>query len=178
MVKLSKIKTSHHLYTQAENLFIEAFPKEERRDIEIQRGNTDSNHLFEYFAITDNEGLAGILTAWDFGLFRYIEHFAVTKEKRSAGIGAQALRQFIDMCESPIVLEVEIPYDLMSTRRIGFYQRHGFCLWETINYMQPPYRDGDSMLPMKLMSTQALDPDKDAEMVISMIYRHVYGVSE
>lgn len=176
MLKL--IKSTDPLYPQAERLFIGAFPANERRNLKAQRDNTDNNPLFRYYAIVMDNEFAGILTAWDFSTFRYIEHFAIVPEKRSAGIGAKALRQFIEMCVSPIVLEVEIPLDDMSVRRIDFYRRQGLSLWENIDYYQPPYHEGDGILPMRLMTTDGLDHERDFEKVKCHLYKYVYNYSE
>jgi hypothetical protein len=46
---------------------------------------------------------------------------------------------------------VEIPYDEVSTRRVDFYQRHGFYALP-VYYNQPPYRKGESVVPMMLFS--------------------------
>jgi hypothetical protein len=43
-------------------------------------------------------------------------------------------------------------------------------------YKQPPYREGDEWLPMKLMSSGKVKWLKIADMVRDTIYREVYGV--
>ena len=48
--------------------------------------------------------------------------------RRNGGIGAEAMKQFLAFCGTPVVLEVEMPADEMSKRRIGFYERLGFKL--------------------------------------------------
>lgn len=175
---LKPVKTTDPLYSQAENLLVEAFPCNERRDLKAQRCNTDNNPMFRCYAILVDNEFSGILTTWTFPTFRYIEHFAISPEKRSAGIGAKALRQFIDMCESPIVLEVEIPLDDISNRRIGFYLRQGFSILENIEYYQPPYRNGDGILPMKLMVSNSMKNAVDIDNVRRNLYHHVYHFSE
>lgn len=76
----------------------------------------------------------------------------------------------------PVVLEVEMPEDEMSRRRIGFYARQGFLLWEDHDYMQPPYRAGDAPLPMRLMAWGNLNAETDFTRVKNAIYSVVYGV--
>ena len=48
------------------------------------------------------------------------------------------MKQFLVFCGTPVVLEVEMPTDEMSKRRIGFYERLGFELDNQV-YHQPPY---------------------------------------
>ena len=67
-----------------------------------------------------------------------------------------------------------MPQEEMAQRRIGVYQRNGFTLWEN-EYYQPPYKTGDSFLPMRLMVHGALDSQKDYEKVKQRIYRDVYN---
>lgn len=178
MITLRKIKTSDRIYYQAESLFLDAFPSNERRDIHNQRRNVDENPLFNFYAIEKDSEFVGILSAWLFKKFRYIEHFAILPEKRSAGIGAEALQLYINMCDLPIILEVENPDDDIKIRRVSFYKRQGLALWDNVHYFQPPYRKGDKMFPMKLMATKNLKPESDYKMVKSQIYSHVYQYLE
>ena len=39
----------------------------------------------------------------------------------------------------PMVLEVELPEDALTRRRIGFYERHGL-VFNSYPYLQPPMR--------------------------------------
>lgn len=178
IITLRKINTSDSIYCKAENLFLEAFPSNERRDISDQRHNIDENPLFNLFAIEKDAEFVGILSAWQFKDFRYIEHFAILPEQRSAGIGAKALQQYINMCDLPIILEVENPDEAIKIRRISFYKRQGLALWDNVHYFQPPYREGDKITPMKLMATKNLKPEIDYIMVKSQIYNHVYKYLE
>ncbi|MBQ8520544.1 MAG: GNAT family N-acetyltransferase, partial [Bacteroides sp.] len=75
-------------------------------------------------------------------------------------------------------LEVEMPRVKgdITHRRIAFYRRHGLSL-RRMAYKQPPYREGDGWLPMKLMSSGKTKWLRIAETVRDTIYREVYGVS-
>lgn len=118
---------------------------------------------------------AGFLTAWDFNDFIYLEHFAIDEAARNGGIGGKALKQFLASCRVPIVLEVEIPTDDLSKRRIGFYERLGFQL-DTHLYYQPPYRQGGPTLEMRLMTYGDLPLSASFEAVKTTLYKNVYGV--
>ena len=47
--------------------------------------------------------------------------------------------------------ESAFPADEMKRRRVGFYQRLGFAL-NAHHYMQPPYTEGGSPVPLLLMT--------------------------
>ena len=69
---------------------------------------------------------------------------------------------------------LNVPTDEMSIRRINFYKRLNFTLHEK-PYMQPPYRTGDSGLPMLLMTYGDIDMEKDFDKGKNMLYKEVYG---
>ena len=73
------------------------------------------------------------------------------------------------------LLEVEMPTEEMSKRRIGFYERLGFVLDHHV-YFQPPYRKGEAFLEMRLMTHGELDLERSFERVKTIIHQNVYGV--
>ena len=178
MIALQPINTDHALYLFVEKLLHSAFPSDERRDDEQQRAYTDRNAKFHCLLIRELNVPIGLLTYWEFEDFIYIEHFAIHEELRNNGYGKQAMQTFLKETSLPVVLEVEMPLIKgdITHRRIAFYRRQGFSL-RRMPYKQPPYREGDKWLPMKLMST---GPAKKwlpmAETVCETIYREVYGI--
>lgn len=158
-----------------ERTYTDSFPEEERRDFSLVRELFRSNPLFDVYALTRADAYVGFITAWRFEGFTYVEHFAIDAAARNGGIGAEALKQFLAFSATPVVLEVEIPSDEMSKRRIGFYERQGFVL-DTHVYYQPPYRSGGSTLEMRLMTHGAIDLTQSFKKVRDCMYRHVYGV--
>lgn len=107
--------------------------------------------------------------------FVYAEHFAIDESARNGGIGAKAMTSFLALHEDPVVLEVEMPTEEMSKRRIGFYERLGFVLDHHV-YFQPPYRKGEAFLEMRLMTHGKLDLEQSFERVKTIIHQNVYGV--
>ena len=178
MTQFSEIKTHNEHYLFVEKLLQSAFPEEERRDDKQQRAYTDHNQKFHCLLIRDFDKPIGLLTYWDFTDFVYIEHFAIHEKMRNGGYGGQALKAFLQEIGRPVVLEVEMPRVKgdITHRRIAFYRRQGFSL-RRMAYKQPPYREGDEWLPMKLMSSGKVKWLKIADMVRDTIYREVYGVS-
>ena len=128
-----------------EKTYTDSFPREERRDFPLVKELIRSNPYFKIYILTKSGQYVGFISAWTFGTYTYAEHFAIEPAYRNGGIGAEALRQFLAAVNSPVVLEVEMPTDEMSKRRIGFYQRQGFVLDDHV-YFQPPYRDRKSVV--------------------------------
>lgn len=104
-----------------------------------------------------------------------MEHFAIDETKRNGGYGKLVLSALKEKLGRPIVLEVELPENETSKRRICFYQRQGFQLWKE-KYQQPPYRGGDSYLPMLLMAQGELNSETAFDEVKVTLYKKVYGV--
>lgn len=176
MIKLQRITTADTaLYSFMENLIISSFPSDEYRALEELSKYTDTKAHFHNNIIFHNDTPVGLITYWDFGHFYYVEHFAIDPAQRNGGHGKNVLSHLCQLLEHPIILEVEEPNEDMAQRRIKFYQRHGFSLWE-MPYQQPPYKLGDHYLPMLLMAYGDLKYEKDFDQVKEHIYREVYNV--
>lgn len=197
MFTLRDIHTSDPSYPWVEQLWLASFPCNERRDTEAQRNNVDSRVNFHCLLAEDDGKAVAFITYWHFGDFCYGEHLATDPACRNKGYGAQILSTLhsklfplpskrstfnsqLSTLTSPMpfVLEVEIPTDDLSRRRIAFYERNGFTLWRDCAYMQPPYRPEDAPLPMLLMVKGNLSPEQDFPRVRKTIHREVYGVKE
>lgn len=176
MIVIEQIKTADlKKYLFVEELLVNAFPLEERRELYTQREFTDSNPLFHNNIIIEDGSPIGLLSYWDFEQFIYVEHFAIHPSRRNGGMGRKTLSALKEKVYRPIVLEVELPENEISKRRIQFYEREGFCLWEH-EYKQPPYRNGDDFLPMYIMVHGKLTINNDFESIKSMLYKEVYLV--
>ncbi|MCC8186359.1 MAG: GNAT family N-acetyltransferase [Bacteroides sp.] len=176
MITLRRIRTSDEtLYSFMEDLLVSSFPVEEYRELPVIREYTDHKKNFYNTVILDENDPVGFITYWDLNDFFYIEHFAIDPERRNGGYGRQVLELLRQTLNSPIVLEVELPTEEMARRRIAFYERHHFILWED-EYVQPPYRAGSKQIPMYIMVSGTLDPEKFPS-VRSAIYQEVYGIS-
>ena len=143
MIRLQPISTSDlQHYKFMEELLIDSFPPEEYRQLEQLREYTDRTGNFHNNIIFDDDLPVGFITYWDFDSFYYVEHFATNPALRNGGYGKRTLEYLCNYLKRPIVLEVERPVEEMAKRRISFYQRQGFTLWEK-DYCQPPYKPGD-----------------------------------
>lgn len=194
--------TDTALYRFTEELLTKAFPPEEYRDPDARRLLADENPAFRLHAILDigqdgldsrpvgrdepdgqgrRDGLdgldgrpVGLLTLWDFEPFRFIEHFAILPALRNGGYGRRTLELLFAQSGKPHVLEVERPDTEPAARRIDFYRRSGFRLWE-VDYRQPAYRPGSPEIPMYLMVRGDLQCERDYPSVRDRIRREVYG---
>lgn len=155
----------------------EAFPVEELREKERQKALLDKPQ-YRLFGMKNEYGvLQGAIAMWDFEDFIYIEHFAIKPSFRNGGFGGKKLREIIAWAGRPVVLEVELPTDEMTKRRVGFYERHGF-LFNEYPYLQPPMRVGQEMLPLRLMTMPEKISQDVYEKYKRTIHRIVYSFEE
>lgn len=167
------VRTNEKDYSFSEKLLVTAFPENEHRELDAQRNNVDNDPRFFNTIIYEGENPIGFITYWQFDGFYYIEHFATSPQVRNGGYGKKILEHLHQSLNAPIILEVEMPEDEMSRRRIGFYERLGYTLLD-IPYFQPPYRKEDSILPMRLMVYDPTKTIEDIKPIRENIYQHVY----
>lgn len=176
MISFQRITTADKsLYNYMESVITASFPTEEYRPLEELRLYTDNKPHFYNNIIFHHDTPIGCITYWHFGKFYYVEHFAIDPARRNGGHGRDALNHLYQILQAPIVLEVETPENEIAQRRINFYKRQGFVLWDK-PYLQPPYRPGNEYLPLLLMVHGDLECDKDFQTVKEHIYREVYNV--
>ncbi len=173
MIRLHRIHaTDTTEYQFMEHLLTSAFPKEEYRDLDQLRLLTSSKQIFHNNLIYDDIPV-GLVTYWELGRFCFMEHFATLPEMRNKGYGKKVLDHLQSHLHAPLVLEAEYPVEEIARRRIGFYERQNFVLWNH-EYMQPPYRPEDNFLKMVLMVHGDLKEDRDFDFVRRTIYKEVY----
>ena len=164
-------------YLFMERLITQSFPIDEYRDLHELRRISENNPNFYNNVVYDGDRLVGIITYWDLGKFYYVEHFAVDPEMRNGGYGMSIMATLLSTMQLPVVLEVERPTEEMAKRRIGFYQRCGFTLWNQ-DYVQPPYRAGGNPVDLLLMVHGALDEIQDFDHIKKKIHKEVYNYEE
>ena len=151
-----------------------SFPIDEQRPTtDIARLITEEERYRAMALVDDNDRCIGLLTAWQFPTYSYIEHFAIDPSLRSKGYGTMALKTFAHTQPTPIVLEVEPPTDVLTLRRIGFYERCGLALYD-YDYIQPSYAPDRSAVPLRLMGTPA---SPDLAHIARTLHSEVYGVN-
>jgi len=132
-------------------LMSESFPSIERRSYEDQK-KLIGEDLYNIIVNKDkDDNVIAFIASWEFGDFNFVEHFAVYSKMRGNGMGTSMLKDYLNRCNKPIFLEVELPKNDISIRRIGFYKRLGFHL-HNFHYLQPPLQKQHDFLPLKIMS--------------------------
>ncbi|KOS60243.1 GNAT family N-acetyltransferase [Lysinibacillus agricola] len=152
-----------------------SFPESERRTYAGQKELLTDPH-YRFITETDNNNqIEAFLAAWEFPLFRFVEHIAVDPIMRGSGIGGKIMATYIEESKKPILLEVEYPDTELAQRRIGFYERLGFRL-NPFDYVQPPLQKGQDDLPLKIMSYPQLLTDGEFALYREILYSNVYKV--
>jgi len=175
MIEIQQIRSKDkRLYHYMEQLLQDSFPHNEYRDLNELLFYTDNRSNFYCNVIYYNKNLIGVLNYWEFAHFFYIEHLAITSQERNKQYGGKVLERLKQILNKPIILEVELPENEDSTRRINFYERHGFELWDC-EYLQPPYKKGEGFLPLRLMAIGDLNKKSDFEHIKATLYSEVYN---
>ena len=112
-------------FKKVEQLLVDSFPVDERRDMLDFERIARENPRFSLLGALEGNNVKGFITTWDFDSFCYVEHFAVDSSVRNQGIGSRLLDHFVAQAAKPVILEVELPADLPACRRIAFYGMKG-----------------------------------------------------
>lgn len=154
----------------------ESFPPNERRNFSLVNNLIKQENRFRMSGLYKGEEYVGFISEWDLESFLYIEHFAIESSQRNQQIGFTVLKQFTEIQNKPIILEVEMPNNELSKRRISFYKRLGFTIDNHV-YFQPPYRETDGWLEMRLMSFGKIDLEESFNNIRNCLYQNVYSIS-
>lgn len=158
-------------------LYISAFPPDERREFDNLKLLLNNNECHFYRIFTENKILAGFFILWEFQAFVFIEHFAVNDELRGLGIGEKTLAEIRTMFSKNIILETELPANDIKARRIRFYERNGFHKLRR-TYFQPSYGENKPEIELKLMCTNVDIQTEELDFIIKTIRKKVYCIDE
>ena len=173
MNTISLGKESDKFFEEAWSLYEESFSPVLKRLKEAQL-KVMQHPLYHCDVIIEDQNLVGFLFWWDFDSCSYIEYFAISSSQRNSGVGKKVLENFIESCEKPIILEVELPHGDIDKRRIGFYQRIGFKL-NDFKYVLPPMKEGDEDLELLLMTYPHEFPKVEVEAFIDQCHPIIMG---
>lgn len=171
------ISSKSSVFKKIEQLYVDSFPPDERRELSDFEKITSECNCFSVLEVETASGFAGFLSFWRLQGCVYIEHFAISPALRNSGIGEQVLKDFQARVGEPVIFEVEPPLGDTARRRISFYQRNGFSLWEDIDYVQPPYGHDRQALPMRLM-TMGFTSTRQVASAVGQIRKMVYRLAE
>ncbi len=171
-IRLKSISDTY--FDKAWELYEEAFPLEERRLLDAQaKLMSESKYHFDIL-IVENQ-LVGFLLWWDLETYRYIGHFATSKQQRNMGIGKIILEKFISNHDKPILLEVELPESELKQRRIKFYERIGFKLNQH-HYELPDFEENQTPLQLLLMTYPNLISKKDVDQFVKNCHPVIFDI--
>ena len=174
MIEFQKIENSSDLlFSQMYELYQNAFPAVERRNLDSLAYVLDYEKNLEIDALMKDGDFVGFFNFWTFEQFVYVEHFAVDSKMRGQNIGSEVIQTFLSKINLPVILEVEMPKDAQSVRRIGFYERLGFKVLSH-NYAQPYYDGSGKLLPMLLMSNNYHFAENNFNLIKNTVYKNVY----
>lgn len=148
----------------------EAFPREERRDMDQLR-RVLKREDYHMNALVEGDALLGVLCYWqgDWGIF--LEHLATAPQLRNRGLGSYALG-LLRQKGLPVFLEIEPPVDSLTRRRYGFYCRNGFVM-NPFDHIQAQYRPGDPPVHLKILSFPGPLPEESYRAFLSFMDRYI-----
>ena len=149
--KIRQLTSFHDVsFEEFWQIYSESFPLCERRDYEQQVAvlNDPGYELDIYFL---EEKLSGFISYWKSDEFVFVEHLAISPDYRDKGLGTAILKPFSERQSVPVILEIELPVDQITTRRLRFYESLGFVTNPHIHF-QPPFHVGDNPLPLNILT--------------------------
>ena len=152
-MEIIRIKNiEEELFQKIWPLYRISFPEFEQRNIsDMQKALTHSGFVCEVFLDEEKQPL-GFLMYWEFDNFIYIEYFAVFPEKRGGGTGSKVLKDFLSRAKKPVILDIDPVCDQITSRRLGFYKRHGMVENKHIIHNHSPYQRGGEPFVLELIS--------------------------
>lgn len=171
MLKILELSDFDQMY----HLMESSFPRNERRPYAAQKALFDEPAYRVYAHYDDAHNLLAFLAVWDFDRFAFVEHFAVKEERRNSGLGCRLLQELKSLLHKPLCLEAELPDNELAQRRIGFYQRNGFCE-NPYPYIQPALAADQSPIPLCIMTSPAPISQQDFINLQDTLYQKVYKV--
>lgn len=148
-----------------------SFPHNEMRDKEEMYRLFRENHQYSIYGMSHQDKTAAFIVVWKLEGFIFIENFATQTKYRGKGIGGALLDIVLKRHQMPAILEVEPPDDILKSRRVLFYERHGFK-FNDFDYKMPPLHKGEPPLPLKIMSYPMEIPEK----MFAEFKKQIYGV--
>lgn len=166
------------LFEDVYEIMSASFPETEYR---TKQGQAKLLKRSAYRLLTESDHAdrtIAFLAVWEFSELRFMEHLAVDPSVRGGGVGNKLVQKYLEeQSEKLTILEVELPEDELSARRISFYERLGFHLNE-YSYAQPPLREGGAPLPLKIMSYSRPLTEQEFLACRDILYSEVYDISE
>lgn len=152
-----------------------SFPENEFRTYENQKKLLENPSYNIITKVDSDNNVVAFLAFWSFNNFNFIEHLAVNPNFRGKGTGTKIVSEFINSNkEKPIILEIEPPCDVISEKRLKFYEKLGFKL-NDYEYFQPPLRENSKPYKLNVMSYPEKLNQKKFNEIKAVIHSNVYN---
>lgn len=122
----------------------------------------------------EDDTIIGALCYMEVEEYVFIDYFVIIDAFQGKQLGQQMLQYFKNTINKPIILEVELPTDDISKRRIAFYERMGFILNEH-EYVVPPIRSLKCPIYFLLMTDTSPLTKEQFNKIYPKILKIVYG---
>lgn len=126
------------------------------------------------YAAMFEQKVAGFAILWDLADFCYLEHIAIDSAHRGNGLGGELLTKAAATISKPLIFEVEHPTDEISKRRIAFYERFGYHLYQNFKYEQPSYDGIKPSVPMLIMAKESNYSEQRLQYIADKLRAIVY----
>lgn len=179
--EFKKLKAGDVIPAEIKELYMTAFPPEERRPWADIEARVAADPAFNLFLLYHDDECAGFITIWTLPGYTYVEHFAIFDEMRGKGLGSLTITALLDpdmrrslnlSADAPLVLEVEpAEFSEQARKRIDFYRRCGMNILQDFRYIQPPYHEGFPEVELKLMASRPIEaPEELTRTLHTLIY--------
>ena len=181
--------TTGELFDQAMQLYLEAFPANERHPLAVIKSRIEAGDSKIYVGTLSGK-VACMALMWYFKKINYVllDYIAVGAEFRSLKIGSVFLEYLVKAGIAngrTMVFEVEHPAfgdnPADRKRRVAFYIKNGAYIIDDFVYKLPPL-DGKVPTEMMLMlyPAQAIDSYSPADVrsIVVSLYNELYGRDE
>ena len=168
---------SNNEFDLAYQIMEDSFPKSEIRTyLELKKYFNEKKIII--YGIRYEKILTGVIMCWECDSCIFLENFAVNKAIRGKGLGSLLLKDIQKRYHNKLlVLEVEDPFDEISQRRIGFYERNGFIL-SSYGYMQPQINEEVNNQPLLLMTYPKPLTDEMFSIIKDDLFKNVYMLNK
>lgn len=173
MIQLIPVNQTKEPEQTLKNIYLEAFPPDERRNWKELLELTQQ-YYFNLYCINIGNIPAGMITLWKWPEITFIEHFAIGKTFQGKGTGSEVLNHLMQETSGKIILETEEPNTEAAKRRVSFYTRLGFHLCHE-EYYQPAYSKNKKAVKMQLMSFPDTITQTEFITIKTKLYKEVYN---
>lgn len=163
--------TNHPKFLEAWEIYQNSFPIEEKRVLEEQK-QIFENKNYKFLLYLKEEKVIGFLASWESLDYTFVEHFAVSSKNRGQNFGSWIFKDFIKEKKN-IVLEIDLPKDELSKRRLAFYEKFDFIKCP-FKHFQIPFRKDEEELELMLLSYKKIPSEEKYKEIFKNLKKEFY----